>query len=316
MTKPAFTIVIAAFNECDLVGTAIRSVIAQTRRDWRLIVVDDGSTDGTAEAVSGFVETDPRVELLRKPNEGLAAARNTAINASESPFVCFLDADDLWLPGYLDAMASALDDNEDAGVAYADAWAMDIGTGRFRVGTVMQTWGAPENLPEDPESMMRLMVRRNYVWVSATVRRQALTDAGLFRPEFRVAEDIDLWFRVLACGYGMVQAPGGPLGIKRERAGALTAREFEMVAGVRQVMLQVSSNEQIPLDVQGLAKQRETELSHRMAVLGGKKRARLLTLNAYRKLGAVRRLMTDRFHWRNEVPNEVRAAFPDLVESD
>jgi hypothetical protein len=164
--------------------------------------------------------------------------------------------------------------------------------------------------------MMRLMVQRNYVWVSATIRRQALTDAGGLRPEFRVAEDIELWFRILACGYGMVRAGDGVLGVKRDRAGALSGREVEMTDGLRRVMLVVASNTRIPPDVRRLAEERAAGLDRRLEVLAGNKRGRQMLFAAYRKLGALRRPLLNRIRWRNDAPDDVKAAFPDLVRSD
>src|SRR5262249_8404450 len=122
MSSPTFTAIITAHNERDLVGFAIRSVVAQTRSDWGLIVVDDGSTDDTAAVVQEVARQDSRIQLIRIPNQGPGPARNAAIENSDSPFVCFLDADDMWLPGYLDAMEAALGEDRGAGVACTDAW--------------------------------------------------------------------------------------------------------------------------------------------------------------------------------------------------
>ena len=80
---PTYSVVVTASNEEDCIGGAVASVLAQTRGDLELIVVDDGSTDGTVEAVQPF-EADPRLRLIRQPNIGLSAARNTGIEAGET----------------------------------------------------------------------------------------------------------------------------------------------------------------------------------------------------------------------------------------
>ncbi|HYZ23506.1 MAG TPA: glycosyltransferase family A protein, partial [Rhodopila sp.] len=88
-------VVTPAFNVAPYIADAIASVIAQTHRDWSLVVVDDGSTDPTAEVATSF--RDPRIHILRQPNSGVSAARNRGIaEAGRSDAFLFLDADD-WL---------------------------------------------------------------------------------------------------------------------------------------------------------------------------------------------------------------------------
>jgi len=98
------TIVIPLYNKSSLVERAIRSIQEQTFEDWRLIVVDDGSTDDGGDIVRGIA--DGRIELIRQSNQGPGAARNAGIARAESEFIAFLDADDQWYPWYL---ANALD---------------------------------------------------------------------------------------------------------------------------------------------------------------------------------------------------------------
>ena len=316
MSTPTFTVVVTAFNEEELVGFAIRSVLAQTRADWRLIVVDDGSSDATADVVGRFVEADPRIQLIRKQNEGLSAARNTAIEASDSPYIAFLDADDMWLPQYLQAMAAALEADERAGIACTDAWALDVETGRFRKSTAMANSQPPTTLPSDPEAVMRLLIRENFIWVSTTVRRRALDDAGWFRPEFRVTEDLELWFRILACGYRVVRTPHEVLGIKRQRPSALSRQELTMVVNRQRVMRLVATNQRTPPSVRVLAEQRWDQLERWRRALSGESIGLALLLRSYRRLGALRRYFIDERRWRDEPPAEVRAAFPELKASD
>jgi glycosyltransferase involved in cell wall biosynthesis len=314
MSGPAFTVIIPAFNARDLVPFAIRSVIAQTRRDWQLIVVDDGSTDDTSSAVTSFAEADSRIRLIRRPNEGPGPARNAAIAAAETPYISFLDADDMWLPGYLDAMGAALDRDPGAGIACTDAWILDLASGRFRVKTAMEKWSAPPAIPEDPTAMMVLLLERNFLWASATVRRKALDRVGAFNPQIRVAEDLELWLRILADGFGVVRA-GGVLGIRREHAGALTARELDMLDGLLSVMRLVTSNPEMPGEVRELAERKAIELDRWRLVVSGQRRGRAILLGAYRRAGALRRRVSDRRRFRTQAPEEVRAAFPELTRA-
>jgi glycosyltransferase involved in cell wall biosynthesis len=96
---PEVSVIMPTYNRADTIGRAVDSVRAQTFGDWELIVVDDGSTDGTAAVVSGI---DPRIHLLRQGNQGCYVARNTGLQASTGRYITFLDSDDEWLPHFLE----------------------------------------------------------------------------------------------------------------------------------------------------------------------------------------------------------------------
>ena len=98
------SVVIPAFNYARYLPEAIASVLAQTFTALELIVVDDGSTDGTADACAQY--TDPRFRYVRQENAGLSAARNTGILQARHSYIAFLDADDRWEPGFLEAVTN------------------------------------------------------------------------------------------------------------------------------------------------------------------------------------------------------------------
>jgi glycosyltransferase involved in cell wall biosynthesis len=99
-------IVIPLYNKRRVIGRAIRSILGQKYSDWRLIVVDDGSTDNGSEIVQNF--RDERITLIHQKNRGPGAARNTGIAHGSSEYVAFLDADDEWYPWYLENAVAAL----------------------------------------------------------------------------------------------------------------------------------------------------------------------------------------------------------------
>ena len=107
-------IVIPLYNKAACVGRAIRSIQAQTVGDWRLIVVDDGSTDNGPDVVRGF--DDRRIEMIRQENAGPGAARNAGIAKATAKYIAFLDADDEWYPWYLKNALDAIESNEGVAV--------------------------------------------------------------------------------------------------------------------------------------------------------------------------------------------------------
>ena len=121
------TVVTPAFNAAPFIGDSIRSVLAQTHRDLRLVVVDDGSTDATASIVTAL--TDPRLTLVWQVNAGVAAARNRGMAVVEGGALLFLDADDWLAPAALATLSATLDAAPEA-VAAVGPYARVDETGR------------------------------------------------------------------------------------------------------------------------------------------------------------------------------------------
>jgi glycosyltransferase involved in cell wall biosynthesis len=119
------SVLIPAYNAAKTIGETLASAAAQTHRDLEIVVVDDGSTDATAEVVRRAVCADPRIVLLRQANAGVAAARNTALTHARGSYVAPLDADDLWHP---DKIARQVRRLEQAGphVGLIYSWSVDI----------------------------------------------------------------------------------------------------------------------------------------------------------------------------------------------
>jgi len=104
MSPPTVDVIIPTRNRAKLTIEAVASVRAQTFEDWRVILVDDASDDGSGEALAEAYRNDPRIVLVRRRHRGWEqAARQSGLEVSRSPFVCVLDSDDLWLPGKLEA---------------------------------------------------------------------------------------------------------------------------------------------------------------------------------------------------------------------
>ena len=130
---PAVSVIVPAYNAAATILETLRSVSAQTFERIEIIVVEDGSTDDTAEIVERYARTEPRLRLIRQANAGVAAARNVAIEQAAARYIAPIDADDLWHPTRLEKHLAALEQNSNAGFVYSpfrtlDAYGRVIGS--------------------------------------------------------------------------------------------------------------------------------------------------------------------------------------------
>lgn len=296
MSSPNFSVVMAAHDSSATIGEAIESVRNQTRSDWELIVVDDGSRDGTADVAEGI--TDPRVRVLRQPeNRGPAAARNRGISLAQAPVVCPLDSDDLWLPEYLETMAGALDANPGAAVACTDAWVLDDETGSVRKTSAMANQDPPTPLPEDSGTLLLELLRRNFIYNSVAARRESLVAVGGYDERLWVGEDWELWLRLAAAGFRFVSVPER-LAVYRKRAGSLMSSDRRALAGRREVYRVVAEDWDTSAEIRELA----LRLS-RTRELRRRRRAALATLFA--PLAKARLRLRHSRLWHHEPPRDV-----------
>jgi glycosyltransferase involved in cell wall biosynthesis len=306
MRTATFTIVMPAYNAAATIGPAIRSVLGQTRGDFELVVIDDGSTDETAARVQAF-ESDSRVILVRQENCGLPVARNVGIAHGTGRLVSMLDSDDLWLPGYLEAMGAALGSNPDAGFAYTDAWLLDDETRRVQRASAMAWQDPPDPPPAEPESFLAELLRRNFVFTSATVRREVLEEVGSYRESLEAAEDYELWLRIAAHGYRGVRV-GGRLAVYRRRAGSLSTDGVRMMSSLRDVAHLVAEEYDVPQALRALARSRMREFEAALGAGGSlsvRYRLRALLVRATLALLAP-------WLWHRSPPPELAAVFPEL----
>jgi glycosyltransferase involved in cell wall biosynthesis len=175
-----------AYNRADLIGESIDSALAQTFRDFELIVVDDGSTDATRDVVRQF--RDPRLALLELPHRGMSAAMNAGVRAGRGIYFARLDSDDLWHPEFLAATVAAMEQPPRVGVVYTRARTFgDHAT--FREADR----GLPLMFPDKP---FESMLVRDHASAAALVRVECHQRVGGFDETLRWWEDWDFWLRV------------------------------------------------------------------------------------------------------------------------
>ena len=189
------SVIVPAYNAAGHLRATLEAALAQTYPAFEVVVVDDGSTDSTAELVSAMAHSDARLRLLRQANAGVAAARNAGIDASSGSLVALLDADDRWHPDKLRLQVARMHEvGPHVGVVYTDFEEIDAATG--------QKLGAPlHDLPEG--DLSDVFVYRNPIPCASTplIRRTCLEQVGGFSPLMRAqggqgCEDWDLYLRL------------------------------------------------------------------------------------------------------------------------
>lgn len=194
-------VIIPAYNGARYLPYALDSVIAQTFGDWKIVLVDDGSTDNTAEVVAPYAaRLGERLAYIRQANAGVSAARNRAIRASDAEFIALLDADDVWRPERLAETVRAFREHPEAGIVYSGLTLMDA---EGREGQTYTGTKANETAKVAPLIYSREI---HLPCVTVSVRRRCVEEAGLFDESMRATEDRDLWFRV-ALKYDAVFVP-------------------------------------------------------------------------------------------------------------
>jgi glycosyltransferase involved in cell wall biosynthesis len=184
---PEISIIIPNFNQARYLCETIQSALNQSYSSFETIVVDDGSTDESREVVEKF---GARVRYIWQGNQGLAGARNTGIRAAQGEFIGLLDADDQWLPSYLEVMHSLATRRPDGAIYYCSALSIDS-----EGHNLPQVFGGPAR---PPETIYWTLLRANFLIPSTILmRRSAVLEAGLFDQTLRSCEDWDLWLRML-----------------------------------------------------------------------------------------------------------------------
>jgi glycosyltransferase involved in cell wall biosynthesis len=188
MLEPLVSVVIPTFNRAALLIEAVSSVFAQTYRNLEILVIDDGSTDGTRQALASSF-SDKRLRYYHQENRGLAASRNRGIELAAGHLIAFLDSDDLWMPLKLERQVEALSLASDVGLAYCHFTLIDEG-GR----ELVNNW-RPTNLG----NLQLDLLFGNVIAGSgsAVVARAAcFKNAGLFDERLATCEDHDMWGRL------------------------------------------------------------------------------------------------------------------------
>lgn len=187
---PYFSIIIPLYNKAQYVCKALESVLGQTYGEYECIVMDDGSTDGSAEVVQNIMRNaqctmGEKIRLLSQPNQGVAAARNNVAKEARGEYLCFLDADDWWEPTFLEEMARHIALYPDAGL-YAANYVY------YKPGKTHVALDMPTGYIDYPKSYLQSTAMP--VWTGAVAMpRRVFEEMGGFPIGVKLGEDFLLW---------------------------------------------------------------------------------------------------------------------------
>ena len=192
MTQIPLSVVMSVYNGAAYIQAALDSVLHQTHVDFEFIVIDDGSTDATAEILQDSCWTDSRIKLIRQENRGLTKSLIRGCAAAQGTFIARQDADDISHPDRLQQQVMAL--REDPELSFVSCWSRAIGPADE---LLYETQGSQDAKAARDDL---LSCRASPCHGSVMFRRAIYEAVGGYRAQFRLAQDLDLWLRMAAAG--------------------------------------------------------------------------------------------------------------------
>lgn len=261
---PTVSVIMPAYNAERYLARAVESVLRQTFTDLELLIVDDGSSDGTVAVAQAFADRDARVRTLAQRNAGPGPARNLGFSAGTGRFFAFLDSDDEWDATFLEQHVAILRSRPDVDVV--------IGNARNRCG---ERDGAPcRPLRRDGRliPLAEILADETSLFIMAVFRREAAEAIGGFDPAMFTNEEYEMWIRASLAGFTFTRHTR-PLGWYACRPDSLSASDTRMLRGILRVFaktrpaLPAASPERAILDAQVARFERELVRSERRARL-------------------------------------------------
>jgi glycosyltransferase involved in cell wall biosynthesis len=193
---PSVSVIIPAYNVAPYIGETLDSVFAQSFKNLEVIVVNDGSPD-TEEFERAIAPYRDRIRYLKQENRGASVARNTGLHAARGEFVAFLDADDLWLPNYLEEQMKFI---RERGCDLVCADASYFGDPSLAHQTYMQSLMETAPSTGDVTFLQLLNAEQHLITSGIVARRQPIMDVGEFDVTLPNSQDFDLWLRLVRSG--------------------------------------------------------------------------------------------------------------------
>ncbi len=216
---PRVSVIMATHNQASFIQESLNSIFQQGFRDYEIIVVNDGSTDDTEDVLEPYRD---RIRYFKQPNSGPAAAHNLGLRHSLGELIAFLNSDDLWMPGKLEAQVGYMDEHPEVGLVHGDY---------VRIDARGRAMGPSIHTEHPPSLTLEQIVRHNTIGIATViVRRKWLDRVSGLDPDSTPTEDLDLWIRLAqaGCPFGYLPQVIGkwrrhPASISKSRSRVLKA---------------------------------------------------------------------------------------------
>ncbi|HLJ21007.1 MAG TPA: glycosyltransferase [Stellaceae bacterium] len=218
LMSPRVSVVMPVFNGGAYLSTAIESVLAQTFGDRELVIVDDGSTDGSADVIARFAANEPRIRAFRKENSGISDTLNLGISEARGDWIARLDADDVMLPHRLERQVAFV--SADSEIVAAGSYYDIIDAAGTRCATLRP-------LPRDRGELQRILDAREpltFTHPTMIYRRHIAVALGGYRREYEPCEDTELFARMIAMS-GVILIQPEVLTLYRVHDGAISQQQ-------------------------------------------------------------------------------------------
>ncbi len=212
----------AAYNTEAYISQAIESVLAQTHADLEIIIVNDGSKDGTLKIVEAYAKKDPRIVVITQANQGVSAARNTGLRAAQGDYFCFFDSDDIMLPTKVASQLAFLESNQSADFVYSNAYYFIDGADDIYRHDLATASGS--------QVYAKLLQQGNFIYTGTVFFKRSVFDKfGGFDETLRSTEEFDYWLTLSQHGVVFMHQDAY-LTLCRSRGNGLTSDSVTMYA--------------------------------------------------------------------------------------
>lgn len=190
-----FSVIIPLYNKAPYVAKAIGSVLSQTFADYELVIMDDGSQDGSFEVALQCIDGHPNCHIYRQTNKGVSVARNNAVALSQGEYLCFLDADDWWEPTFLEEMSRLIEEFPDAGIYGTNYTIVNETRHKTRVASV----GVDSGFEKGYINYCQVYAKTLYMpltSITVSIPRDIFEEMKGFPKNIKLGEDFMLWIRI------------------------------------------------------------------------------------------------------------------------
>jgi glycosyltransferase involved in cell wall biosynthesis len=202
--RPAISVIVPTYNSAGVIGEALASVLAQRYDNLEILVIDDGSSDATVDVARAAC---PAVRIFRQSNSGAASARNKGLREATGELIAFLDADDAWFEGKLDAQVAALNARTDVGFVFTD-WLVGAEPPNWNSRAAQElraSWPPADEIEPELSGWLYAPLLFSVVIHTSTLllRRELARETGFFDETLRRGQDYDYWLRMSRIAQGV-----------------------------------------------------------------------------------------------------------------